>query len=269
MSNYIVLDEQPTYAYLEPFFKYIQAYFPVTSLCKYYEEGEKRFKGTWDILDTIDNEIGIVNSYIDEYRKRALSHTIMYTLSQTNLKPNDLKRAAEALETLRDEVVDSDDIFYTWVTPDYYQWAGADINKVIDSFRYAAKPIKKIKMKKLYRPKYEPHAGTWAAVEIEEDGPKCGALIDDNVVYNCITIYKREKRAAPFALDGYAIYGYENIAAETPKDALTSLNLKSTLWTTCKDCGKLFYYYEHTLKGKNAVPKWCYSCYNKSHKASS
>ena len=240
MANYELIDKELTYEFCKPFFRYCSIYFPVT-FCKYYNKGEKRIPKIPDILDTIDKELDRLEDCIDKHTTCAVSREVVYNKVDSNFTPKMLKEAISRLETLRDEVTDGSDIWYTFHKPSTYTWAGEDAETALNTYSTCVTPIKAIKMKQLYRPMFDPKTETWQAVPDDRDEPKYGVLIDEQPFYN--RVYRKgEWRAIPFQIDVWELYEsfYEVAIAETPEQIslLDSANVK---WINCEKCGKLFY----------------------------
>lgn len=264
MSNYIILDEQPTWEFVKPFAEYHSRYFPAIHVCKYYEDGEKRIDKVPDILETIDDEIDRLNDVLGEYKKGAISGTDVRNKVDTNLTPNDIKEAIQCMYEVRDEVLDSNDLFYAWEKPQRFHWYGASTQDVLDTYRKCARPIKMIKMEQLYRPVYDRTAEKWVAELDTRDEPKRGILIDDTAIYNRV---KRDGKwiAVPFQLDCWATYHNfdEIVVAQTPEE-IDGINNAPVRWLACEKCGRMFYYHymseTYFEKGK-PVPTMCRGCF--------
>ena len=267
-DKYEILTEQPTWEFLAPFVKYTQLYFP-TTICKYYNEGEQRIKNIPDILDTIDAELDRLEDLLELHRKCAVYGSNVYNRADSNMNPAQIRVAIQRLSDVRDRVLDGEDVFYSFNKPERYSWAGTNADALLNSYSNCVKPIKRIKMKQLYRFVFDNQTKKWHGEPDDRDEPKYGVMIDGMVFYNRVKV-KGEWRAVPFEVDVWAYYNnfYEFAVAETPEQIDETMNKRCAYnWSVCEKCGKIFKYNPdaaYLLSGK--VPKLCKNCFNGTKK---
>ena len=253
MSNYTIIDEPLTYEYLAPFYNYFNRYFPDVILCKYYDDGEKHDIGVPDILAAIDGEIRLLEDDLSIHARCARSKEDAYNRTHTRYTPNQLKQLIAVLEKVRDNVVDGEDIFYTfdrmkrWSTFD-------DFSVVLTLYETCVKPVKRIHMNTLYRPFYDDATGKWKAELDDREEKKCGALICGKAVYNSVTLDKI-KIAVLFSSDCWStIPNFSDIVVTETPEEIDNLNNAPVTWNRCKKCNRVFYSYN------NKRFKLCYAC---------
>lgn len=254
MNNYTIVDEPLTYEYLVPFYNYFNRYFPDVTLCKYFEDGEERNIVVPDILDTIDGEIRFLEDDLSIHARCARSGENAYNRAHTMYTPNQLKQLIAALEKVRDNVIDGEDVFYTFDR--MKRWATfSDFSVVLTLYETCVKPIKRIHMNTLYRPVYDDATGKWKAELDDREEKKCGALICGKAIYNSVTLGKINV-AVLFSSDCWSTMPanfYDIVVAETPEQ-IDALNNAPVKWNRCKKCKRVFYSWG------NSPYKVCYTC---------